>query len=299
MASPADLAITLGVQSPSTPGPEFAKLHLSILRQSALSFGAKCLYARLVTFAGRNGVCNPSDATLAGELGISDRRVRELRVELRDWNLVSWRRTQKANSYRLNPPEQCRLPDRKESSGQTGVIHPIRAEEKFPSDRKNPSDKKMSLKIGLPKDVPSKEEEDHDLSPQNRKQRDSAATQLLRRYPNLRNVLRQHLQETDPTLPSEDKVVRIIQSTNHAPEAEIIRALGDLKERGYGAEHIRTYAYFETALPDYFQRKREREEAAHPCGHHEWEERNLAREELAPLAGSSAAAGREGTVEGR
>jgi len=100
---------------------------------------------------------------------------------------------------------------------------------------------------------------------------------VLAKYPNLRRCLREHLKEADPTQPSEDKVVRIIQASEHAPEAEIIKALRNLNERGYGANHIRTYAYFETALADYFSQRQELEDAAHPCGYDEWADRNGSR----------------------
>jgi len=253
-------------------------LPLQVLRQKGLSFGAKCLYARLRTYAGNDGVCNPSDATLARELGVTDRRVREMRNELRECRLLSWRRTQKANAYAVNPPEQFHKPDRKESPCQSGTGLPVRSEAAFRSDRKKASDKKMSLNTGSSREVLSREVQDYDCSPPNCKNSNSAASvSLLKKYPNLRRRLREHLAETDPQQPSQNKLLRIIQATGHAPEAAILRALRNLEERGYDAKHIRTYAYFETALPEYFQQELERDQAAHPCGYAEWSDRNEKR----------------------
>lgn len=271
-------------------GPEFAKLPISLLREKDLSFAAACLYARLRLYAGRDGVCNPSQETLSRELAISARSVRQLLTELRDWNLLTWRRTPGASSYRLSPPEQCLCPDRKKASDHTRRKRPIGSEGNFRSDRKETSDKKMSLSRSSSKDVPAKEEHDHDYPPLNREIRDSpAGLVLLAEYPNLRDHLREHLHETDPLLPSRDKVIRIIQATGHASEKEIIGALRDLRERGYGADHIRTYKYFETALADYFRQKREREEAALPVGCDQRRDRNetrLSSEEFDRLSSS-------------
>jgi DNA-binding transcriptional MocR family regulator len=198
-------------------GPEFAKLSLVLLRKKDLSFGAKCLYARLGLYAGEDRVCTPSHRTLACELGVSDRYVRKLLTELRKAGLVTWRRTQKASAFTVHPPASYSHSDRNEPSGENGSPVPNRSEEKFRSDRKRSSDKKMSLKRGSSKDV-----NDYDSPPQNRKKRDSEAESLLFLYPNIRDALREHLAETDPRKPSRDKVIRIIQATGHAPEPEIL-----------------------------------------------------------------------------
>jgi hypothetical protein len=265
-------------------GPDFAKLPLRLLRQRGLSYAAKCLYARLTLYAGKDGLCNPSHRTLADDIGASDRHIRELLSELRGCGLLSWRRTQKANAYSLHPPEHLRAPDRNKPSGQPGGKSPVSSEEDRHSDRKETSDKKMSLNRGSSREVPSKEQSDYDCLPQNRKNRDSAAdVRVLSNYPNLRNHLRKHLREADPSQPSANKLIRIIQAAEHAPEAEIVKALRNIEERGYDASHIQTYAYFETALADYFRQKQDREEAANPSGYDQWSDRNytrLSREEF-------------------
>ena len=253
---------------PDRPGPDFAQIPLQLMRRPDLSFGAKCLYARLKLYAGKNGICNPAQKTLATELGICDRRIRELLSELRRCSLLNWRRTQKASSFTVNPAEEFRSPDWKKDAGQSARKVPLSMEESVRSERTKPSDKKTFSKRGSGKDALSKDGEDYDYLPQDRKERDSAiGVWLARDYPNVRNLLREHLQETEPDQPSNQKVARIIQCTRHAMESEIREALNDFRQRGYGAYHIRTYRWFETALEDYFRQKRSREEAANPSGH--------------------------------
>ena len=204
----------------SSLGLTFAKLPLDLLRRRDLSYGAKCLYGRLGLFAGKNGVCNPSHAVLAREIGCSDRRIRQLLTELRTRGLLLWRRTQKSSFYRLLGGQ--------DQGDANGTKVPIRSEEKVQSDRKKASDKKMYLKRRSSKDV-----RDYDYLSPNRKKRDSETGRgLLTKYPSLRKHLREHLKETDPSQPSTNKVIRIIQAADHASEAEIIEALRDIEERG-------------------------------------------------------------------
>ncbi len=263
-------------------GPSFVMVPMSLLGQKRLGPNAKLLYARLRLYAAKDGVCYPSHETLAKNLGLTSRRIRAITAELQKCGLIQWRRTQKSNVYTVHPPESFVGPDRKKASRQAGGKLPIKAEENFRSGRKNASDKKMSLKTGSLKHVSSIEVKDYDCPPMNRKTRDSpAGVGVLAEYPSLRRCLREHMQETDPALPSRDKVLRIVQATGHEPEAEILQALRNLRERGYGADHVRTYAWFETALADYFCQKQDREDAARPYGYDAWEERNETRMERA------------------
>jgi hypothetical protein len=142
-------------------GPEFAKLPLDILRlpNQELSFGAKCLYARMLLYAGTDGICNPSDRTLGREVGATDRHVRNFRTELRECGLLSWKRTQKANSYRVHSPHSYRGPERNNSSHQSGTDVPVRPERLFLSERNDCSDKKMSFERGSSKEVLSPDPE--------------------------------------------------------------------------------------------------------------------------------------------
>lgn len=100
-----------------------------LLCRSEVSAGAKLCYARLAQFAGRDGLCFPKQATLAGELGISDRTVRNHLRELEEFQLleVDQPGLKKPNSYAFlahswmdsaTPPDRqgCSGPDRKSSS---------------------------------------------------------------------------------------------------------------------------------------------------------------------------------------
>lgn len=73
-----------------------------VRRDPKLSSGAKLTYERLVRFGGKNGICHPSQKTLAIELGISERQVRRNLQELEAGGLISWRRGgRSANGDRL------------------------------------------------------------------------------------------------------------------------------------------------------------------------------------------------------
>ena len=72
--------------------PAFAKCsfypHDFVDRDRTLSDGAKRVYARLVRFAGKDGHCWPSQATLSYELGKSDRQVRRDLAEIKVAGLI-------------------------------------------------------------------------------------------------------------------------------------------------------------------------------------------------------------------
>jgi hypothetical protein len=59
-----------------------------LLCRPEVSAGAKLTYARLCQFSGRDGLCFPRQTTLAAELGVSDRAVRNYLRELEEFQLV-------------------------------------------------------------------------------------------------------------------------------------------------------------------------------------------------------------------
>lgn len=59
-----------------------------LLERKEVSAGAKLTYARLAQYAGESGVCKPRQATLAKELGVSDRQVRYYLSELEKLALI-------------------------------------------------------------------------------------------------------------------------------------------------------------------------------------------------------------------
>lgn len=78
-----------------------------LLCRSELSFGAKCLYARLMQYKGRTGECYPKIQTLTEELGVKTRRIKELIAELEEHKLLRVDRSGnvagKPNVYHFRP----------------------------------------------------------------------------------------------------------------------------------------------------------------------------------------------------
>jgi hypothetical protein len=145
------------------PDARFVAIPLTAIMsipRSKLSFAAKCLYGLLrlhghlpadPTIDGVQGPCYPGEDTLARELGVSERYVRDVLDELRDSGLISWKRTGRSNRYQVFPPGSFRISDRKIPSGavdrkkgpaQNGRKVPVRSDERSRSDRKDSSDKK-------------------------------------------------------------------------------------------------------------------------------------------------------------
>ncbi len=60
-------------------------------REKRLTQGDNAVYESLVRFAGRNGVCHPSQATLANKLGVSERQIRK-NLQALEWaGLIRWK----------------------------------------------------------------------------------------------------------------------------------------------------------------------------------------------------------------
>ena len=70
----------------------FAQVPLWLLSQREITAGAKLLYGRLITFAGKDGRAYPTQRTLGNELGVSDRQIRYLVAELVEHRLIEAKR---------------------------------------------------------------------------------------------------------------------------------------------------------------------------------------------------------------
>lgn len=75
------------------------QVDLRILYSDDLSPTAKLTYGRLVLYAGKNGRCNPSHDTLAGQIRVSASRIRAVLRELRTVGLIDWKQTGSSCSY--------------------------------------------------------------------------------------------------------------------------------------------------------------------------------------------------------
>jgi len=288
--SPGGNSTTVGVSG----GPTFVSVPCEIMRtpQAELSFGAKCLYGRLHLYGRKTGVCNPSHATLAGEIGVSDRHVRKLLNELQDCGLVTWKRTRSSARYTVMPPAGFHVRERNRGSDLRN-----RNRNRSSNAKRNTSSGQTGTTVpttrGSSKEVSPKEEKtDSDCLPTNRKKRDSRADVGLppsqcKQYLRLRELLAQYMM-ANPTDATEEKVyptdrlvVEVMDASGGAGEEEVIACLRyHYNERGLrpGTENgPRHFSWFPTVVQDYFDRKNARQEAANPSGYAEWQERNEAR----------------------
>ena len=99
-----------------------------LLERKEISAGAKLCYARLAQYAGKNGECFPLQKTLAQELGVSPRTVRDYISELVVQGLIVSQQTglTKPNRYFflkhpwmsgfLNDRRNSSAPERQDSS---------------------------------------------------------------------------------------------------------------------------------------------------------------------------------------
>ena len=94
-------------------GLEFVPITYSVFRDDTLSASAKLAHGRLKLYAGQDGRCYPSHQTLAREVCLSSRRLRDVLRELREAGLITWTRTRGSNHYTV-------FPERQKTASQTG-----------------------------------------------------------------------------------------------------------------------------------------------------------------------------------
>ena len=201
---------------PST-GPTFMVTALSIVKSTTLSMGAKVLYPRLVLYAGKNGVCFPSQERLAEDIGVTARQVRRYLTELHDADLIDWTRTKTTCKFTIYSLEFPR-PDNNVLSDRTITSTP---------ERTITSDKKMSLNRGLVKDV------DIDCSLP-RKRAADISLMKAKQYPALKHMLAQYRATTQkPKLtdyPSDALVVEVMHAANGQSERWVMDQLKHLHD---------------------------------------------------------------------
>ena len=88
-------------------GEQFIKTDLDLLAIPGLSSRLRELYGRLRFYAGKDGRCFPTHATLAGEIGLKDPKwIARLLARLRELKLIEWARNGPySNEYRVLPPD--------------------------------------------------------------------------------------------------------------------------------------------------------------------------------------------------
>jgi len=70
----------------------FAQVPNLVLRDPLLSGNEKVLYALLLSYAWRNDECFPGQETLAHDMGLSGRAIRQLLTKLKARRLITWKR---------------------------------------------------------------------------------------------------------------------------------------------------------------------------------------------------------------
>lgn len=256
------------VPESKTPTRLYAQLDLEIMSDKGISRTAKALYGRLLFFAGKDGRCNPSHETLAAQLGVGDRQIRNLLRELRNVGLISWRRTRSSASYEINPPEAAFTPDRKLTSGL---------------DRKSISceiGNALPIKRGLKRsclkdvDIGCSSSTNASLPPSNPKQ-----------YPQLKDTLSRYMspnpkKPSTAYAPTDRQIVDIVHAAAGEDESKICELLVYLyNERGLrpGTENGPKHAgWFKAVVQNYFEDRHDRDDAR-PIGHEKWEYRNETR----------------------
>jgi hypothetical protein len=99
-----------------------------VLRLDSITPGAKLCYGRLNRYAGKDGECWPSEATLGAELGMSERQARRYIHELETERLIEGERRPRGKSKRYfflwhecmnpsTPPAQMVCDDRPQMAG--------------------------------------------------------------------------------------------------------------------------------------------------------------------------------------
>jgi hypothetical protein len=264
---------------------KFIRVPYSVFTDPSLRPTEKLAIGRLLLYAGRNGKCYPSQETIARELCLKPRQVRNVLRSLRKKGWLCWdKRAGTSNVYVIRstkcddivarkPQELCASPETPSITGKVGIRLPGSVGNALPTKTGSLKDASKEIDIECPTTNP--------------KGRDSPSE--LRQYPALREALHMYFREPGQKnlYPSDRIVVEVMHAAGGATEQEVMACLKYLyNERGLqpgtrnGPRH---WSWFPTVVADYFGRKREREEAANPSGYYEWKDRNLIRAEREEL----------------
>jgi Helix-turn-helix domain len=247
----------LRVGQPFNPFGMFAGIVIpeALVRSPVLSPGAQLAYGRLARYAGADGKCFPAMATLAAEIGVSERQAQRCITELEGEKLL---RRQK----RFSGPAQT-------TNAFEFLWHEV-----FELGGGDGYDTRPVTDMS-PKESQKTHNTDLDYPAMNRKKRDSrleagSCARQRKRYSGLREALAIYMAEpgVDGVYPSDRQTVDIVDAACGATEEQVIECLRYLyDERGLrpGTKHgPRQFSWFPTVVGDYFKRKREREHVANP-----------------------------------
>jgi hypothetical protein len=138
----------------------FIQIPMEVVSDPSVSHAAKLVYGRLLLYRGRDGRCNPAHHTLAAEVCIRRRQVKNVLDELKARGWITWTRTRNSCFYTICGPVPDRQkiahldnPDRQEIAPQIGNKLPIKIGKKLPIKR---CIRKEVLKISSSSDEPLK-----------------------------------------------------------------------------------------------------------------------------------------------
>ncbi len=209
---------------------------------SNLSSGAKLTYGVLCRFAGRNGVCFPSQRKIGDRLGATDRQVRNYIAELVKHGYIERERhnRRRPNSYyflwraefaafklvRVNPsPHERNDPSGKENHMQENHINP-----------------------------------DSDGLPTHRKNRDAQAESVCCGPTDGSKTLPDLVQGLLGRRPNQSSLGRIASAAPSKTEAEAVEAIDDAVRRGYGEgkKGPRSLSWFVSVVLNYWADRQRR-----------------------------------------
>ena len=99
----------------------FTQLPNYVLKAPKLSFGAKLVFAVLLSYAWQEDSCFPGQDRMAKDLCTSDRSIRTFLAELKDGGFIDWKRQglNKPNIYYILDYKPLKIEaERKPASGQ-------------------------------------------------------------------------------------------------------------------------------------------------------------------------------------
>lgn len=133
--------------------PPFVAIPYDIFTDPDLSHAAKLVYGRLELYAGHDGRCCPKHETLAHEVCLKERQLRSVLDELRNANLIDWRRTRTSCIYEVFSDRWKTADLNNTESGRKLPISDPRVAENCQSDRQETADldrqKTADRKAGL------------------------------------------------------------------------------------------------------------------------------------------------------
>ncbi len=188
----------------------FVQIPKFILMHPKISFGAKITYGVLLSYAWQEDFCYPAQASIAKDLNLKERQVRNLLTELKKAGLINWKQQglnkpniyfilSVTNSENKEDRQNIAIPDRQENASldRQNMSHP---------ERQNIADKLDSLE----------EESYKALTLRN-------VDKSLNGDPNAFNATKKHSSKTEPN--KGDEVDFLVM--------DIMEICGDAKSKGF------------------------------------------------------------------